>query len=102
MDSQKEGQANLDLHKVINLDATTSTLTTKNKAKSWKYGYNEKYDVVIISKNGTLGEVYEINGIKIGLHKTPTAIKKGNNKWDTENYPQELNKIRTMLDWNTR
>ena len=50
MDSQKEGQDNLDLHKVIKLDATTSTITTKNKAKSWKYGYNEKYDVVIISK----------------------------------------------------
>ena len=61
VDSQNEGQENLDLHKVIKLDVTTSTITTKNKAKSWKYGYNEKYDVVIISKDGTLGEVYEIN-----------------------------------------
>ena len=102
MDSQKEGQDNLDLHKVIKLDATTSTITTKNKAKSWKYGYNEKYDVVIISKNGTLGEVYEINGIKIGLPKTPTDLKKGNNKWVSENYPKELSKIRTIFDWNKR
>lgn len=102
MDSQKEGQDNLDLHKVIKLDATTSTITTKNKAKSWKYGYNEKYDVVIISKNGTLGEVYEINGIKIGLPKTPTDLKKGNNKWVAENYPKELSKIRTIFDWNKR
>ena len=102
MDSQKEGQDNLDLHKVIKLDATTSTITTKNKAKSWKYGYNEKYNVVIISKDGTLGEVYEINGIKIGLPKAPTDLKKGNNKWVSENYPKELSKIRTIFDWNKR
>ena len=101
-DSQKEGQDNLDLHKVIKLDATTSTITTKNKAKSWKYGYNEKYDVVIISKDGTLGEVYEINGIKIGLPKAPADLKKGNNKWVSENYPKELSKIRTIFDWNKR
>jgi len=102
VDSQKEGQENLDLHKIIKLDVTTSTITTKNKAKSWKYGYNEKYDVVIISKDGTLGEVYEINGIKIGLPKAPTDLKKGNNKWVSENYPKELSKIRTIFDWNKR
>ena len=102
MDSQKEGQENLDLHKIIKLDVTTSTITTKNKAKSWKYGYNEKYDVVIISKDGTLGEVYEINGIKIGLPKTPTTLKKGDNKWVAQHYPKELSKIRTIFDWNKR
>ena len=102
MDSQNEGQDNLDLHKVIKLDVTTSTITTKNKAKSWKYGYNQKYDVVIISKDGTLGEVYEINGIKIGLPKTPTDLKKGNNKWVAQDYPKELSKIRTIFDWNKR
>jgi hypothetical protein len=102
VDSQNEGQDNLDLHKVIKLDVTTSTITTKNKAKSWKYGYNQKYDVVIISKDGTLGEVYEINGIKIGLPKTPTDLKKGNNKWVAQDYPKELSKIRTIFDWNKR
>jgi len=102
VDSQNEGQENLDLHKVIKLDVTTSTITTKNKAKSWKYGYNEKYDVVIISKDGTLGEVYEINGIKIGLPKTPTTLKKGDNKWVAQHYPKELSKIRTIFDWNKR
>jgi hypothetical protein len=102
VDSQNEGQENLDLHKVIKLDVTTSTITTKNKAKSWKYGYNEKYDVVIISKDGTLGEVYEINGIKIGLPKTPTTLKKGDNKWVAKHYPKELSKIRTIFDWNKR
>ena len=102
MDSQNEGQDNLDLHKVIKLDVTTSTITTKNKAKSWKYGYNQKYDVVIISKDGTLGEVYEINGIKIGLPKTPTDLKKGDNKWVAQHYPKELSKIRTIFDWNKR
>ena len=33
-----------------------------NKQKKWKYGYNEEYDVVIISKDGTVGDVMEDNG----------------------------------------
>ena len=40
-------------------------MATKNRAKTWLYGYNEKYDLIIISKDGTLGEVYEISNVKI-------------------------------------
>ena len=40
-----------------------SVLVSKNKARTWLYGYNEKYDVIIISQDGTLGEVYYINGL---------------------------------------
>ena len=29
-----------------------------NKSKQWKYGYNEQIDTVIISRDGTLGEIY--------------------------------------------
>ena len=42
VDLQKEDQDNLDLYKVIKLDITKSTITTKNKAKTWTYGYHEK------------------------------------------------------------
>ena len=34
-----------------------STLNRKNKARSWKYGYNEDYDFVVISKDGTVGDI---------------------------------------------
>ena len=30
-----------------------------NKHKKWEYGYNEEYDIVVISKTGQIGEVYE-------------------------------------------
>ena len=47
-----------------------------NKLKSWKYGYNEEFDVIIISKDGTLGEIYYVNGIYIGLPEAPKNRKK--------------------------
>ena len=40
-----------------------------NKHKNFKYGYNEDLDCVIISKDGTLGEIYNIQGLKVGLPK---------------------------------
>jgi hypothetical protein len=43
----------------------------RNKTKSWTYGYNETIDTVIISKDGTLGEIYCIEGINIGLPQKP-------------------------------
>ena len=45
----------------------------RNQNKSWVYGYDLKHDLVVISKDGTVGEICEINGVKIGL---PTAPKK--------------------------
>ena len=32
--------------------------------KKWKYGYNKEHDVVVISKTGKIGEVYEIQNLK--------------------------------------
>jgi hypothetical protein len=69
---------------------------------NWKYGYNEKYDMVVISKDGTLGDVYEINGLKIGLPSQPKKIEKGANKWEPHEYPKELSKISTIFEWNER
>ena len=42
-----------------------------NSLKKWRYGYNKQYDVVIISKDGTLGDVYEIMGLRIGFPEMP-------------------------------
>lgn len=72
-------------------------------SKKWEYGYNEKYDVVIISKDGTLGDIYEINGLKVGLPNLPKdKLPKGNNKWEPKEYPQELSRIKTIFEWNAK
>ena len=33
----------------------TNTIKRLNKKKAWKYGYNKEHDVVVISKDGTIG-----------------------------------------------
>ena len=48
----------------------------KNRKRSWQYGYNEKYDMVIISRDGTIGDIYNINNLKVALPNTPKEIYK--------------------------
>ena len=80
-------------------------MSTKNKAKSWKYGYDSKYDLVIISKDGTLGEVYEIQHLKIGLPLENKSCfkrdtKKHNQYWERTQIPVSLSKINSIFQWN--
>ena len=79
-----------------------NVLITKNRHKSWDYGYNKDYDIVVISKDGTIGQVYEINSIKIALPSTPEKVTDYGNKWVAQEYPSELQKIKTIFDWNRR
>ena len=77
-----------------------TTLSRLNKGKKWKYGYNKEHDVVVISKTGQIGDVYEIQNLKIALPKQPKKIQKfSKNKWEVTDYPKELNKIKTIFDW---
>jgi len=72
-------------------------------SKEWKYGYDEKYDIVVISKDGTLGDIYEINGLKVGLPKAPKQqFPKHTNKWEPKEYPQELARIKSIFEWNAK
>lgn len=76
-------------------------MAKKNKAKNWKYGYNEKYDIVVISKDGTLGDIYEVQGLRIGLPKTPTKYYTNEEKcWQPFEYPKSLSKIKSIFQWN--
>ena len=79
-----------------------NVLTTKNRHNSWEYGYNKDYDVVVISKDGTIGQIYEINSVKIALPSVPTDVTNYGNKWIAQEYPSELQKIKTIFDWNRR
>jgi hypothetical protein len=78
----------------------------KNKAKSWAYGYDEKHDLVVISKDGTIGDIYEINGLNIALPSVPKIVykrdeKKENQYWDPADYPRELSNIKSIFQWHT-
>ena len=76
-----------------------------NKNKAWDYGYNKDHDVVVISKTGQIGDVVNISGLKIALPLQPKKIherskKKEEQFWEEFEYPKELNKIKTIFQWN--
>lgn len=73
-----------------------------SRKKRWQYGYNEKYDMVVISKDGTLGEVYVINGLKIGLPAAPESVEDRGNRWNPIEYPKDLSNIKSMFEWNRK
>ena len=84
-----------------------SVLSKKNKAKTWLYGYNEKYDMVVISKSGQIEQIININGLAIALPKKPETIysrdkKKENQYWEREELPKDLSRITSIFQWNDR
>ncbi len=102
---QNESQNNL--YRVLDDYIPKSVLTNKNKNKSWEYGYDEKYDLVIISKTGDVGEVVEIQGLIIGLPKPPTEClqrhsKKTEQYWERLDIPKPLEKIQSIFQWNEK
>ena len=76
-----------------------NTISRLNRSKKWKYGYNKEHDVVVISKTGEIGNVYDIQGLKIALPKTPIKISKSNDKWTVEEFPKELKQIQSVFEW---
>lgn len=76
-----------------------NTISRLNKSKKWEYGYNKEHDVVVISKTGQIGEIYNIQNLKIALPKAPSKIEKSINKWKLTEYPKELKAISSIFDW---
>jgi len=82
-----------------------SILSNKNRARSWIYGYDDKYDIVVISKNGQVGQIVNISGLNIGLPPVPEKVYKRSDKkseqyWQREDLPRELSKIQSIFHWN--
>ena len=72
-----------------------------NRYKKWKYGYDAEHDIVIISRDGTLGEVIEIQNLVIGLPQLPENVYENKDKmWERIPYPKDLEKIKSVFDWN--
>lgn len=83
------------------------TLTNKNRGRTWVYGYNEQYDVVVISKTGQIGEVINIAGLHIALPQIPSNCYKRNDTsseqyWERQPVPKELEKIPSIFNWNDK
>lgn len=86
------------LYKVIE-PIKLSTISRLNKSKSWSYGYNKEHDVVVISKTGQIGQVYEIQGLRIALPKEKNTFKFKSGTWEVSEYPKQLASIKTVFDW---
>ena len=86
------------LYKVVQ-PVKLTTIARLNKSKSWEYGYNKEHDLVVISKTGRIGEIYEIQNFQIALPPAPKNIDKGENKWTPKEYPKALKNIKTIFDW---
>ena len=87
-----------NLYKVVTPIKLT-TISRLNKGKKWDYGYNKEHDVVVISKTGQIGEIYEIQNLRIALPKAPPKIDKKTDRWAPEAYPRELKSITSIFDW---
>ena len=76
-------------------------INKNNRYGKWEYGYNKEYDIVVISKTGKIGEILEIQNLKIALPLMPKDIINTNNKWVASEYPKDLSRIKTVFDWET-
>jgi len=88
------------LYKILEEHINPKVVKRLNKSKKWEYGYNKEHDVVVISKDGTIGEIYEIQNLKIALPKEKDVYKFKNNKWSKFEYPKALTRIKQFLTGN--
>ena len=87
------------LYKIVD-PIRSNTIKRLNKSKKWKYGYDKEHDVVVISKTGQIGEIYEIEGLKIALPKAPSNVyEHETKKWVAFENPKALSKLKNIFDW---
>jgi len=92
------------LVKVIQDHIKPKVLKRNNRYKKWEYGYDVEHDVVVISKDGTIGDVIEIQNLKIALPAIPDNVYSASDKiedqrWAKSEYPKPLAKIKSVFDW---
>ena len=92
------------LVKTINDHIKPVILNRNNKYKKWEYGYNADFDIVIISKDGTIGEIIEIQNLKIALPLESKEVYKCSDDkkeqvWTKLEYPKKLSSIKNVFEW---
>ena len=87
------------LYKILKNHIDPKVLKRTNRYKKWEHGYNEDHDMVVISTTGEIGEVYEIQNLKIALPKKNNIQVFDSDKWERKELPKALKKIKTVFDW---
>ena len=100
MQNQDQNKLYTELKNIV----PKNVLSTKNKAKTWTYGYNEKYNFVVISKTGQIQDIINISGLTVALPKPPKDIFKRSNKkedqyWKPKILPKQLTRIKSIFQW---
>jgi hypothetical protein len=94
---------NQTLWKEIKDVVNPKILAKNNRFKKWEYGYNSDYDFIVISKTGKIGQIIEIQNLRIALPTADESFKRSKNKaeqyWEKFEYPKELQRIKTRFDW---
>jgi len=89
-----------ELYKILPDYVKSKILKRNNRYKKWEYGYNEDHDFIVISKSGMIGEVYEIQGLKIALPKQPKEVHKfESERWEKSFLPKVLGNIKSVFEW---
>jgi len=87
------------LYKILPDYIKPKVINKKNRYNKWEYGYNKEFDIIVISKTGKIGDIYEIQNIKIALPKEDDVMTFEGNRWKHTEYPKELSKIKSVFDW---
>ena len=100
MQNQDQNRLYVELKNIV----PKNVLTTKNKARTWTYGYNEKYNFVVVSKTGQIDQIINISGLNVALPKAPKNIFKRSKKkeeqyWEPKILPKQLTRIKSIFQW---
>ena len=74
-----------------------------NRDKIFKRGYNEEFDIIVLSHNGKIGDIVEIQNLKIALPQPEKVYSRSKKKeeqyWERKEIPKELSRIKTVLNY---
>lgn len=84
-----------NIHTVVENLIPPDVIAKKNRQRSWQYRFYPEYDMVVISKDGTIGDILEINSLNIALPATPKKVRfeempQHDQKWRRYDVPKEL------------
>jgi hypothetical protein len=88
-----------ELYKVLPNYIKPKIIKKNNRYKKWEYGYNEEYDIIVISKTGEIGEIYQIQNLVIALPKINENVIDLGDKWQRQPLPKAFKRIKTIFDW---
>ena len=87
------------LYRVVDDHIKPKIIKRLNRYSKWEYGYNKEHDIIVISKTGKIGEIYEIQDLRIALPKEEKPHEFENKTWTKTEYPKALKRIKTVFDW---